>query len=173
MTALINSMYHQHHLSCCYQHSWLKKETRKRSELIQDCSKSFNKKVQLFNSCHRKCKNEVYNRECQSSRFLTGCIIWPRGIKFWCTPPMIENALNKTIDCHHAYEYAHSWRYSLDILVFCPDFSDSDTKIIQPVGHDWHFQCLSWNILEWYFRTDGCFGCQICSKKYKFSYHSI
>jgi hypothetical protein len=30
---------------------------------------------------------------------------------------------------------------------------------------------MSWNILE-YFGTDGYFGCQICSKKYKFSYHS-
>jgi hypothetical protein len=48
-------------------------------------------------------------------------------------------------------EHAHSWRYLLDILVFCPDFSDSDTKIKPPVGRDWHFQCLSWkfwNILE-------------------------
>ncbi len=33
-------------------------------------------------------------------------------------------------------EHAHWWRYLLDILVFCPDFSDSDTKIIPPVGHD-------------------------------------
>ncbi len=29
-------------------------------------------------------------------------------------------------------EHAHSWRYLLDILVF-------DTKIITPVGRDWHF----------------------------------
>jgi hypothetical protein len=68
-------------------------------------------------------------------------------------------------------EHAHLWRYLLDILVFCPDFSDSDTKIIPLVGRDWHFQCLSWNILE-YLGTDGYFGCQICSKKYEFSYHS-
>ncbi len=30
-------------------------------------------------------------------------------------------------------DHAHSWRYLLDVLVFCPDFSDSDTKIIPPV----------------------------------------
>jgi hypothetical protein len=36
-------------------------------------------------------------------------------------------------------EHAHLWPYLLNILVFCPDFSDSDTKIIPPDGHDWHF----------------------------------
>ena len=33
-------------------------------------------------------------------------------------------------------EHAHWWRYLLDILVFRPDFSDSDTKIIPSVGSD-------------------------------------
>jgi hypothetical protein len=34
-------------------------------------------------------------------------------------------------------EHAHWWRYLLDILVFRPDFSDSDTKIIlPPFGRD-------------------------------------
>ena len=158
MTAHINYPYHQHHLSCWYQCSWLRQETKSVLNRFNIFQSHVTKRDDFINVCHRTCKNDVYNRECQFSLFQAGCIIWPWGVKFWCTsPPLIENAL---ISIHSYTVLQYSVKMST-VWKYCPVYINHAVRsTFNSLLDNWSVSlfllCFRWGTIDASINKLGC-----------------